>query len=71
MKYDYGQEVIYNCSDDKGMATTMRCAIVGITPVETIEQAKAFGYPRGTILYTIEFGDGTDKLVSENELAAS
>jgi len=71
VKYDYGEEVLYNCSDDDGMATTIPCAIVGITPVETIEQAKAFGYPRGSILYTIEFGDGADKLVSENELTAS
>jgi len=42
--------------------------VVGITPVEREEQEKAFKYPIGTILYTVEFGDGTDTLVSESDL---
>jgi hypothetical protein len=44
------------------------CAVVGITPIETLEQVELFGYPMGTVMYTVEFGDGTDKLVMESDL---
>ena len=67
MKFDYGQEVLYKRPSGDGLVVT-RCCIVGITPVETAEQSELFGHPRGTVMYTIEFGDGTDKLVPEDEL---
>jgi hypothetical protein len=67
-KYDYGQEVLYASTDENGAATTTPCAVVGIMPVETLEQAESLGHPCGSVLYTVEFGDGPDKLVSESEL---
>jgi len=68
MKYDYGQAVICKLLPVGGIDTTKLCSVVAITPVETADQAKIFGYPPGTVLYTVEFGDGTDRLVSEDDL---
>jgi len=68
MKFDYGQGVLYNPTTESG--TTKPASVVGITPVETDKQVENFGYPRGTVLYLIEFGDGTDKLVPESDLIA-
>lgn len=34
--------------------------VVGITPVDNEALASAFSYQLGTILYTVEFGDGSD-----------
>ena len=67
MKFDYGQEVLYKRPSEDGIVVT-RCCIVGITPVETAKQSKLFGHPQGTVMYTIEFEDGTDRLVPEDEL---
>jgi hypothetical protein len=67
MKFDYGQEVLYKRPFETGIVVT-RCFIVGITLVETAEQSELFGHPQGTVMYTIEFEDGTDKFVSEDEL---
>jgi hypothetical protein len=47
------------------------CAVVAITTVDSLKQAEVFGYPRGTVVYTVEFGDGTDKTVSEDELSSN
>jgi hypothetical protein len=68
VKFDYGDEVILGTKDDAGNVAEKRCAVVGITPIESERQARYFGYPLGTVLYTIEFQDGTDKLVSESDL---
>jgi hypothetical protein len=68
MKFDYGDEVVLRTKDDAGGVAEKRCAIVGITPVENEEEAKHFKRPIGTLLYTVEFGDGTDALVPEADL---
>jgi hypothetical protein len=70
MKFDYGDEVVLRTKDDAGSLAEKRCAVVGITPVESEEQAKYFDRPIGTVLYTVEFGDGTDALVPEADLRA-
>jgi hypothetical protein len=70
MAFNYGQEVIYK-PQEIGSTEPAKCSIVSITPIETVEQSEAFGFPQGTIMYTIEFGDGTDKLVPQNELVAT
>jgi hypothetical protein len=44
--------------------------VAGITAVETPNQAEHFGWPQGTVLYTVEYADGTDNLVPEKELIA-
>lgn len=69
MKYDYGQPVLYRASTNALMVTTP-CSVVAITTVETPKQAEVFGYPLGTVVYTVEFGDGTDQTVSEAELSS-
>ena len=63
MKFDYGDEVIFKEVNPKGRSIDRACSIVGITAVETENQVPVFGYPLGTVLYTVEFGDGSDKLV--------
>ena len=67
-KYDYGDEVTYKHLDENGRLVSDVCAVVGITTVETDPQSQHFGYQVGTVLYTVEFGDGSDKLVAEKEL---
>lgn len=39
--------------------------VVGITMVENATQAAALGYPIGSVLYTVEFGDGSEMFLSE------
>ena len=68
MKFDYGDEVVVRTEDGNGSVAEKRCAIVGITLVESEEQATHFRHPVGTVLYTVEFGDGTDALISEGDL---
>lgn len=71
MKFDYGDEVVVGSKDDAGNVVEKRCAVVSITPVETEEQAMHFKFPVGTVLYTVEFGDDTDALLSEGDLRAA
>jgi hypothetical protein len=68
MKFDYGDEVIAGIKDDARNVVEKRCVIVSITPVETEEQSRHFKRPIGTVLYTVEFGDGSDALVTEGDL---
>jgi len=63
MKYDFGDSVQLR-------STSQYCVVVGITEVDTIRKAEAFQVPLGTIVYTVEFADGSDTLVSEDALAA-
>lgn len=63
MKFDYGDSV--------QLAGTLRpCEVVGITAVESAQQADTLNVPIGTVLYTVEFGDGSDALVPETALEA-
>jgi hypothetical protein len=68
MKFDYGDEVMFSSKSDSGDVVEKKCFVVGITPVDSDKQEIVFKYPRGTILYTVEFLDGTDALVPEGEL---
>jgi len=65
MKSDYGDAVVLKTQDDAGNVAERRCAVVSITPVESEEQANHFKYPIETVLYTVEFGDGSDAFVPE------
>jgi hypothetical protein len=65
MKSDYGDAVVLKTQDDAGNVAERRCAVVSITPVESEEQANHFKYPIGAVLYTVEFGDGSDAFVPE------
>lgn len=44
--------------------------VVGITTVEKESQVAVFGEVIGTVLYTVEFGDGTDVLVPDRYVEA-
>ncbi len=68
MKYDYGEAVVFRERVGDGNVIARYCAVVGITQVETQEQARHFGHPPGTTMYTVEFSDGSDKLVAEDDL---
>jgi hypothetical protein len=71
MKFDYGDEVVFRQADRNNDLAGKTCSIVGITPIETEDQVRVFGYPLGTVLYTVEFGDGSDKLVPEAALESA
>jgi len=71
MKYDYGDEANFKQADENGNSISRMCTVVGITPVETDDQSRVFGYPPGTVLYSVEFGDGSDRLVPEDELESA
>ncbi len=68
MNFDYGDQAIAKTKDDTGRVTEQKCVIVGITPVDSEEKAKHFKCAVGTLVYTVEFGDGTDALVLEADL---
>jgi hypothetical protein len=68
VRFDYGDEVTLKARDSGGNVTEKPCCVVGVTQIENQEQAKHLNYPVGTILYTVEFSDGTDAFVSENDL---
>jgi hypothetical protein len=68
MKFDYGDEVVLKAKDEAGNVIEKLCEVVGITPIENQEQASHFKIPVGSVLYTVEFGDGTDTLVTESDL---
>jgi hypothetical protein len=68
MHLDYGDSVQVRSADPS--EPQKAGSIVGITPVETEEQAVLFGSPIGTVLYTVEFGDGSDALIPEVNLTA-
>jgi len=68
MKYDYGDEVIYRAKQSDGGMINRPGAIVGITEVLSDKQAEVLGFPLGTVLYTVEFGDGSDQNIPEAEL---
>jgi hypothetical protein len=68
MEFDYGDDAVFRESVPDGTFLDRECCVVGITKVESESQIPFFGYPLGTILYTVEFGDGSDKLVPENAL---
>lgn len=69
MKYDYGQAVICALSTAEGIVTMKPCSVVAITPIENSEQVEQFGYSIGTVMYTVEFGDGSDTFVAEQDLS--
>jgi|HubBroStandDraft_1064217.scaffolds.fasta_scaffold160063_2 hypothetical protein len=68
MKFDYGDEVVFHTKDEVGNVADKRCWVVGITPIEREEQGIVFKCPLGTVLYTVEFKDGSDALVAESDL---
>ena len=68
MRFDYGDEVVVRAKDDAASVPERRGCVVSITPVENEEQARHFNRPIGTVLYTVEFGDGTDAFVPDSDL---
>ena len=60
MKFDYGETV-------QLAGTPRSCEVVGITAVESVQEAETLNVPIGTVLYTVEFGDGSDALVPDLE----
>ena len=68
MKYNYGDDVIFKTRDKTGNVVANPCTVVGITPVATEEQSSALNTPLGSVLYTVEFGDGSDAFLPEEQL---
>ena len=68
MKFDYGDDVILRSHDASGNLITKPCTVVSITTVDNEEQSRALKALVGSVLYTVEFGDGSDAFVPENQL---
>jgi hypothetical protein len=68
MRFDLGDEVVLVHAGKTRRPAMEQCAVVGITPVDSEVLASAVNYPLGTILYTVEFGDGSDALVPGEDL---
>ncbi len=66
MRFDYGDTVLACWPVES--RSPRGGSVVGITPVESEEQAVLFGFPLGTTLYTVEFADGSDTLIPESGL---
>lgn len=62
-KFDYGDSVLLEQPGDTGRSVSEPCAVVGITVL-----AHDVSHPIGTVLCTVEFGDGSDALVPESAL---
>jgi hypothetical protein len=68
MNYDYGDDVVFRMNDAEGKPVEKPGTVVGITVVDNAELAKDLKQPMGAVLYTVEFGDGSDQLVLESSL---
>jgi hypothetical protein len=68
MTFDFGDEAVFTTTDETGNIVRRTCTIVGITTVDDERQSAIFRYPSGTVLYTVEFSDGSDLLVVEETL---
>ena len=71
MKYDYGEEVLLETTNETGESVSTPCVVVAITEVDNEELSRAVNFPIGTILYTVEFEDGSDALVPESSLRST
>ena len=60
MKYTFGDSVLLTSSGQP-------CEVVALTEVENAQLVETFRVPLGAILYTVEFGDGSDALVREDD----
>ena len=70
MKYDHGDEVLLDTTNETGEAVSIPCVVVGITQVDNEKLSHAVNYPIGTICYTVEFEDGSDAMIPENSLSS-
>jgi hypothetical protein len=61
MKYGFGDPVLLTSSGRP-------CVVVATIDVDSPRLAETFKVPIGTILYTVELGDGSDALVREDDL---
>jgi hypothetical protein len=71
MKFDLGDEVYLSRSGRTGRPPGEFGAVVAITLVDNEALVSTNGFPLGTILYTVEFGDGADALVPESDLRSA
>lgn len=69
MKFVCGDSVQLAITGEDGEALLKSCEAVGITSVESVQQAVAFRVPLGTVLYTVEFGDGSEAFMPESALS--
>ena len=71
MTFDYGDVVTVKTRDNGGKIAERKGVVVAFNEIKTKAQAEATNFPIGTVLYTVEFGDGTDSQVSEGDLIAA
>ena len=68
MKWTFGDLLQTALADESGNLVMKLCEVVAITVVESVRQSEVLGSPLGTVLYTVEFSDGSDALIPESAL---
>lgn len=68
MRWTYGDEVAVVTANEREAFQTRPGVVVAITTVESLALSSAVAWPVGTILYTVEFEDGSDALIPEAKL---
>jgi hypothetical protein len=68
MEFTYGDEVLIKRKYVGGTVVERSGVVVGMTTIQTDVQAQHFNRPVSTTVYTGEFGDGSDALISGGEL---
>ena len=64
-RYKYGQTVRVTAHAPQSFAPGEYVAVVGMHTVWQETESSATGYPMGTLLYTIEYADGSSKEITE------
>lgn len=68
MKYDYGEAIRISAKAPECYSPCAKGSLCGVRHVETESQAKAANVSVGTVLWLVEFGDGSSVEVPEDYL---
>jgi hypothetical protein len=64
-RYEYGQTVRVAAHAPQSLVPGEYVFVVGMYTVQQEQESSVTGYPIGTPLYTIEYPDGSSKVVTE------
>ena len=64
-RYDYGQTVRVSAHAPGAFRPGQLVAVVGMHRIERDDHALQMGHPVGTVLYTIEYDDGSSVQIPE------
>ena len=68
MTFDYGDEVIVKTVTSDAAPISRVGSVVAMTTIENVDLAEKYTKSVGTVLYTVELGDGSEGLFSADQL---